>query len=179
MVFTGSESYGNRSKMTEEKMKEKNGEHPLGDAAQLILFGLFLLIWILDSFILQRSTFLAETIPLVLRLIILGLALLAAAYLFKSGHVVVSGEQRPTTVVSSGAFRYVRHPLYLGSILVYLGLTVSTASLYCLALMGGIVFFYNYIAGYEEKLLEVKMGEAYVAYQKRTAKWIPHFGKKT
>lgn len=164
--------------MTVAKMKEKNGEHPLGDAAQLILFGLFMVVWILDSFFLHRSTFLADNIPLVIRLLFLGAALAAAVYLFKSGHVVVSGEQRPTTVVSSGAFRYVRHPLYLGSILVYLGLTVSTASLFCLALMGAIVLFYNYIAGYEERLLEVKMGEAYVAYQKRTGKWIPHLGKK-
>ena len=159
-------------------MKEKNGEHPLGDAAQLVLFGLFMVIWILDSFILHRSTFLAETIPLVLRLIILGLALVAAAYLFKSGHVVVSDDKRPTEVVSIGAFRYVRHPLYLGSFLIYFGMTVSTASLFCLILLVVIVVFYNYIAGYEEKLLEVKFGEAYVAYQKNTGKWLPHLGKK-
>ena len=159
-------------------MQEKNGEHPLGDAGQLILFGIFLITWILDSFVLHRSTFLATTIPLAFRLIILGVALITAFYLFKSGHVVVIGDQRPTEVVSSGAFRYVRHPLYLGSILVYFGLTVSTASLFCLALLVVIVLFYNYIAGYEEKLLEVKMGGAYVAYQKSTGKWIPHLGKK-
>jgi protein-S-isoprenylcysteine O-methyltransferase Ste14 len=159
-------------------MRERNGEHPLGDAGQLILFGLFLVIWILDSFILQRSTFLAHDIPLVIRLVFLGVALFAAVYLLKSGHVVVSGEQRPTTVVSCGAFRYVRHPLYLGGILIYLGLTVSTASLFCLALLVVIALFYNYIAGYEETLLEIKLGQAYIAYQKKTGKWIPHFGKK-
>lgn len=159
-------------------MQEKNGEHPLGDAGQLILFGVFMVLWILDSFVLHRSTFLANTIPLALRLIILGVALITAFYLFKSGHVVVTGDQRPTEVVSSGAFRYVRHPLYLGSILVYFGLTVSTASLFCLALLVVIVLFYNFIAAYEEKLLEVKMGGTYVAYQKSTGKWIPRLGKK-
>jgi protein-S-isoprenylcysteine O-methyltransferase Ste14 len=159
-------------------VKEKNGEHPLGDAGQIALFGLFAVIWILDSFILQRSTFLADRIPLLIRLIILGAALAAAFYLFKTGHVVVSGEQRPTTVVSSGAFRHVRHPLYLGSILIYIGFTVSTASLFCLGLLAIIVVFYNYIAGYEEKLLEEKFGEAYVAYQKNTGKWVPQLGKK-
>jgi protein-S-isoprenylcysteine O-methyltransferase Ste14 len=164
--------------MTEVKIKEKNGEHPLGDAGQLMFFGLFLIIWILDSFILHQSTFLAETIPLELRLMILGLALVAAAYLFKSGHVVVSGEQRPTEVVASGAFRYVRHPLYLGSILVYLGLTISTASLFCLALLVVIVLFYDYIGGYEEKLLEAKFGQAYIAYEKNTGKWVPGISKK-
>ena len=164
--------------MTDVKIKEKNGEHPLGDAVQLSLFGLFMIIWILDSFILHRSTFLTAYIPLVLRLIILGLSLAAAAYLFKSGHVVVSGDQRPTTVVTSGAFRYVRHPLYLGSILIYFGMTVSTASLFCLALLAVIILFYNYIAGYEEKLLETKMGEVYIDYEKKTGKWMPHLGKK-
>ena len=171
-------SPGHAGPNEKRKLKEKNGEHPLGDAGQLILFGLFLVIWILDSFILHRSTFLADRIPLVIRLIILGAALAAAFYLFKSGHVVVSGEQRPTTVVSSGAFRYVRHPLYLGSILIYFGFTVSTASLFCLGLLVVIVVFYNFIAGYEEKLLEVKFGEAYVAYQKNTGRWVPCPGKR-
>jgi protein-S-isoprenylcysteine O-methyltransferase Ste14 len=94
------------------KLKEQNGEHPLGDAGQLIVFGVFMVIWSLDSFILHRSTFLADNIPLAIRLIFLGAALAAAFYLFKSGHVVVSGDQRATEVVSTGAFRYVRHPLY-------------------------------------------------------------------
>jgi protein-S-isoprenylcysteine O-methyltransferase Ste14 len=159
-------------------MQEKKGEHPLGDAGQLILFGVFLITWILDSFILHRSTVLANIIPLTIRLTILGAALIIAFYLFKSGHVVVSGDQRPTQVVSTGAFRYVRHPLYLGSILIYFGLTVSTASLVCLGLLVVIILFYNYIASYEEKLLKVKMGEAYTAYQKSTGKWIPRLGKK-
>jgi protein-S-isoprenylcysteine O-methyltransferase Ste14 len=158
-------------------MKEKKGEHPLGNALQMALLGLFLVVWILDSFILQRSTFLSDHIPLAFRLVFLGLILIIAAYLFKSGHAVVSHEQRPTAVVSSGAFRYVRHPLYLGSMLIYCGLTVSTASLFCLALLVAIVLFYNYIAGYEEKLLETKLGAAYTAYKKKTGKWIPRFNK--
>ena len=58
-------------------------------------------------------------------------------------------------------------------------MTVSTASLFCLALLVVIILFYNYIAGYEEKLLETKMGAAYVEYKMRTGKWMPHFGKKS
>ncbi|MGD9240519.1 MAG: isoprenylcysteine carboxylmethyltransferase family protein [Desulfobacterales bacterium] len=159
-------------------MKEKNGEHPLGDAGQLILFGVFLVIWILDSFGLHQSTFLSKYIPLVIRLIILGVAVGTALYLFKSGHVVVTPDQRSTKVVSSGAFRYVRHPLYLGSIFIYLGLTVSTASLFCLGLLVVAILFYNYIAGYEEKLLEIKWGKAYIAYKENTGKWMPRFVKR-
>ncbi|MDJ0986139.1 MAG: isoprenylcysteine carboxylmethyltransferase family protein [Desulfobacterales bacterium] len=159
-------------------MQAKKGEHPLGDAGQLILFGVFLITWILDSFVLHRSTFLVNSIPLVLRLAFLVTALVIAFLLFKSGHVAVIGDQRPSRIISSGAFGYVRHPLYLGSILVYLGLTVSTASLFCLALLVVIVLFYNTIADYEEKLMETKFGQDYITYRQNTGRWLPRLGKK-
>lgn len=154
-------------------MREKNGEHPFGHAGQLISLVVFLFIWIGDSFFLRRSTFLSEYMPLYISLIILGLALIAAVYFFKSGHVVISHDKRPDSVVATGAFRYVRHPIYLAVILIYLGLTVSTLSLFSLAILVGILIFYNYIAGYEEKLLEARFGAEYREYKKRTGKWAP------
>ncbi|MFZ5450581.1 MAG: methyltransferase family protein [Thermodesulfobacteriota bacterium] len=157
-------------------MEEKNGEHPYGDLGQLIFLGLFLMVWVADSFFLHLSTFPAAFIPLALRLVVLGGALVTAAYLVKSGHVVVSHGERPTSVVSTGAFRYVRHPLYLGCILFYLGLTVSTVSLVALALLVIICIFYNFLADYEEKLLERKFGEEYRQYKNKTGKWLPGLG---
>ena len=159
-------------------MKEKNGEHPFGDAGQLISLGVFLAVWIADSFFLHISTFLSDYVPLYIRLVILGLALIIAIYLFRSGHVVISGEQRPNNVVATGAFRYVRHPLYLAGILTYLGMIVSTLSLFSFAVFIGILVFYNYIASYEEKLLEAKFGEDYPDYKKRTGKWLPGIGRE-
>ena len=158
-------------------MKEKNGEHPFGDAGQLVLLGLFLVVWIGDSFFLGKSTFLSNYVPLYIRLVILGLALITAAYLFISGHVVVSHGQRPAGVVSTGAFGYVRHPLYLGNILFYIGLSLSTASLFSFALLVVIFVFYNYIASYEEKLLDQRFGEPYKVYKKKTGKWVPRIGR--
>jgi protein-S-isoprenylcysteine O-methyltransferase Ste14 len=157
-------------------MKEKKGEHPAGDAVQLILLAVFLLIWIGDSFFLRGTTALSRHVPLLLRLSITALCLVVAIFLSRSGHVVVSGQERPSTVVSTGAFRYVRHPLYLASILFYLGLAISTASLICLALLAVIISFYNYIATYEEKLLEKRFGEDYMNYKKGTGKWLPRVG---
>lgn len=163
--------------MTYVNMKEKNGEHPFGDTGQLISLGVFVVVWIGDSFFLRQSTFLSNYVPLYVRLVILGLALITAVYLFRSGHVVVCHEQRPNSVVTTGAFRYVRHPLYLASVLTYLGLTVSTLSLFSLAILVGIFIFHNYIASYEEGLLEAKFGEEYREYKKKTGKWIPKIGK--
>lgn len=158
-------------------MKDKNGEHPFGDAGQLILLGVFVLVWVGDSFFLRISTFLSAYIPLHIRLIILVLPIITALYLFRSGHIVVDREHKPDKVITNGAFKYVRHPLYLASILTYLGLTVSTLSLISLALLLGIFFFYNYIASYEEKLLGAKFGDEYMKYREKTGKWIPKIGK--
>jgi protein-S-isoprenylcysteine O-methyltransferase Ste14 len=157
-------------------MIEKNGEHPFGDSGQLILLVLFLLIWVVDSFFLRISTFLSDDFSLLTRLVILSLALIAAVYLIRSGHAVVSHGQHPSGVVSTGAFQYVRHPLYLGSIMFYLGLAVSTASLFSLVLVVLIFIFYNFIASYEEKLLEDRFHEEYRNYKIKTGKWVPRIG---
>jgi protein-S-isoprenylcysteine O-methyltransferase Ste14 len=157
-------------------MKEKDGEHPYGDTGQVILLGLFLLVWAGDSFFLHLSTLLADYLPRYIRLTFLFCSLALAAFLFKSGHVVVSQAQRPSGLVSTGAFKYVRHPLYLGCIVFYLGLVLSTASLFSLVLWVMICIFYNYLASYEEKLLESKLADNYRIYKENTGKWLPRLG---
>jgi protein-S-isoprenylcysteine O-methyltransferase Ste14 len=156
-------------------MKKKNGEHPFGDAGQLVLAGLFLVAWVVDSFVLRETTFLSDYFPLSIRLITMATALILALLLMRSAHFVVSQEQRPDHVVTAGAFRYVRHLLYLASLLTYFGLAISTASLFSLALLVGIFIFYDYIGSYEEALLEAKFGEQYRQYKTRTGKWTPKF----
>lgn len=156
-------------------LREKDGEHPYGDLGQLLLLILFLIIWVGDSFILHGSTFLAAYLPLSLRLPVAAMALVAAFFLVKAGYVVVSHGRAPSPMVSSGVFRYVRHPLYLGCLLFYFSLAAATASLFSLACLAGIFLFYNFIAGYEEKLLEAKFGEAYRTYKQKTGKWLPKF----
>lgn len=155
------------------KSRKKTANTLTGDAGQLILLGLFLIVWVGDSFFLHLSTFLTDYLPWYIRLIFLVSCLAAAAFLFKSGHGVVSHSQRSSGLVSAGAFKYVRHPLYLGCILFYLGLALSTASLFSLALWVAICIFYNYLASYEEKLLEAKFGESYIIYKEQTGKWMP------
>lgn len=159
------------------KNERKNGEHPFSDAGQLISFVLFLVVWVADSFFLCISTFLSNCVPLYIRLVILGLTLLGAIYLFRAGHVVVSHEQRPEGVVSTGAFRHVRHPLYLASILAYLGLSIAPASLLSLGLLVGIFIFHNYLASYEEALLVERFADDYKRYKEVTGKWVPRIGR--
>jgi protein-S-isoprenylcysteine O-methyltransferase Ste14 len=51
-------------------------------------------------------------------------------------------------------------------------------SLFSLVLLVGIFIFHNYIASYEEKLLEGRFGEEYRSYKKKTGKWVPRIGKE-
>jgi len=159
-------------------MKEQKGEHPFGDTGQMILAVLFLSVWVADSFFLRKTTFLSTYLPLPFRLLILILALIMAVWLVRSAHFIVDHEHRPDHVVTTGAFWYVRHPLYLASMLFYFGLAASTVSLVSLTLLVGIFIFYNYIASYEEVLLEAKFGESYQKYKTETSKWVPKLGIK-
>jgi protein-S-isoprenylcysteine O-methyltransferase Ste14 len=157
--------------------KEKNGEHPAGDSGQIVLLSLFLVVWALDSFLLRWTTFPAGHVSPYIRLPLMAAVLALGIILARSGHVVVNGDERPNSVVESGAFRYVRHPLYLGSLLFYLALTISTGSLVSLALLVVIFLFYNFLAGYEEKLMLKRFGDKYENYMKKTGRWIPTSGR--
>ena len=158
-------------------MKERKGEHPYGDAGQLILLGAFLLIWIADSFFLHASTPRSDYFPLHVRLPIAGLALLAIFYLQRSGYIAV--RQRGRAILTTGAFQHVRHPLYLGILLFYFVLVLITASFLSLGLLVAIFAFYDYIAGYEERIMEEKFGDAYREYKRRTGKWVPRIGRRS
>ncbi len=130
-------------------------------------------MWLGDSFFLRLSTFLAAYLPRYIRLTFLVACLAGGAFLVKSGHAVASQGPSPSGPRSAGAFKYVRHPLYLGSILFYLGLALGTFSLFSLLLWVAICIFYNYLASYEERLLEARFGESYRSYREKTGKWLP------
>lgn len=157
-------------------MSDKNGEHPLGHIGQMLSFAVFLVVWVADLFVLHLSTFPARYVPFPVRLAIMALFLVAAAYLFRSGHEAGGHDRPKDRVIETGGFRYVRHPMYLASLLVYLGLTIVTGSILALAVWVGIFLFFNFIASFEEKLLEEKFGDIYKSYKARTGKWIPRIG---
>jgi protein-S-isoprenylcysteine O-methyltransferase Ste14 len=161
--------------MTETALKEKDGEHPFGHAGQLISFVAFVAVWAADSFFGRWSTSPARDVPLAARLALFGLALVVAVSLIRSAAGVHHIEGQSDHVVTTGAFRFVRHPIYLGVMLVYLGLGLATASLLSLTVLVCIFFYYNYIAGYEERLLVARFGQAYKEYKARTGKWVPKF----
>jgi len=150
------------------------GEHKWGDRGQLILLFLFLGIWITDSFILHFSTFLLEIIPDFLRIVVAGIILISGWYLARNGMKSVFGTERSEPkVISTGAFNIVRHPIYTGAILFYLGATVITLSVASAAFLIPIIIFYILIARYEEGILTNEFGEEYLKYKRKTGLLFP------
>lgn len=154
-------------------MDKTNGEHPFGDMGQILALIVFMGVWITDSFIFHMSTFLSNEIHFYIRLSIMAGMLITAFYLFCSGHQVVPRIKKTEDLITTDAFRYVRHPLYLASLATYFSLSISTVSLLSMTILVGIFIFHDYIATYEEKLLEIKYGYVYTQYKEKTGKWTP------
>jgi protein-S-isoprenylcysteine O-methyltransferase Ste14 len=156
-------------------------EHPRGDLGQIIFAAAFLIVWALDSFIFRLTTFPAASVSLYVRVPVTALLIGTGIYLAVKGHRVVFGEVRePPAVIRNGVFSYTRHPLYLSTILLYLGLVVLTMSLASLILWVIICVFYDRISAYEEVRLAERFGEEYSEYTKQVPRWLPRpggFGK--
>ena len=152
--------------------KDLAGEHPKGDLGQGIFLVMFLVVWILDSFIFHFSTGLTGSIPFYFNLIfMIGFFTIAYIFIVKGLKIVFVEVRDPPRVIKTGVFLLTRHPVYLGSIFIYLGLILMTLSLISLALLGVIFIFYNYIASYEEQLLINMFGQDYLDYKKKVPKW--------
>jgi protein-S-isoprenylcysteine O-methyltransferase Ste14 len=155
------------------------GEHDSGDLGQLILLVIFLIIWISDSFFLKYSTLSSDTIPNIVRMVIGFPILIISGILAKYGLGIVFGEIREKPeIIEKGVFKIVRHPIYLGSILLYLGMIVLTCSIASAILWIIIVIFYYYISKYEEILLLKEFGIDYKNYMERVPMLIPMKFKK-
>jgi len=150
------------------------GEHRFGDAGQLILACLFFSIWIADTFILQYSTFLNGIVPLGLRVPAGIILIVLAFYLSLTGLSIVFGKERiKPGVIREGVFGRVRHPVYLGEILLYLGLLLFSISLVSTVVWFAAILFLHSISRYEEKLLLNRFGDEYKAYIREVPMWLP------
>lgn len=81
-----------------------------------------------------------------------------------------------TYLVISGPFAYVRNPLYVGNILMYLGLGIMSMSLFPYLQIVAIIFFiiqYYFIVKEEEGFLITKFGKDYKNYLQNVPRFLP------
>jgi protein-S-isoprenylcysteine O-methyltransferase Ste14 len=77
-------------------------------------------------------------------------------------------------LVTYGIFSWMRNPLYVGNLLIWIGFVVGSGVLWFLPI--AIVLFaieYTLIVRYEEGVLESIFGAEYLAYKARTPRWFP------
>lgn len=114
--------------------------------------------------------------PIVLGLIItvtgqfIRAATIGLAYIIRGGR---DGKVYAEELVTQGIFNHCRNPLYVGNILMLLGVGVLSDSLIYIAILIPLfLFIYQSIVLAEENFLRSKFGAQYDAYARRVPRWL-------
>jgi protein-S-isoprenylcysteine O-methyltransferase Ste14 len=102
-----------------------------------------------------------------------GLALVAwATVTFRRAGTTVQPHRRADRLVTDGPFHWRRHPIYMGHVLIFLGLAELTHNIWLVILAaayGPAVYWLAILP--EERHLEARFGQAYLDYKERTRRW--------
>ncbi len=77
------------------------------------------------------------------------------------------------TLITTGAYRYIRHPLYTSLLLLGLGVFLKDPSLPGVGLLGTTILGVVLTAHIEEEYTLIRFGEAYRTYIDKTNRFIP------
>ena len=98
---------------------------------------------------------------------------LAADRLFKQHETTVKPFEKSTFLIVSGVYRISRNPMYLGFVLVLLGIATIMGSLSpwivvpVFAVLMDVVFIQT-----EERMMAAEFGESWLAYKARVRRWL-------
>jgi protein-S-isoprenylcysteine O-methyltransferase Ste14 len=84
----------------------------------------------------------------------------------------------PKEFITTGFYRHIRNPIYLGALLVLVGhILWSGSGLVILYFLCYVIAFHILITVFEEPVLRNRFGMAYEEYLKQVPRWIPRFDK--
>ena len=95
----------------------------------------------------------------------------AAAYLRSS--VVHDGQLHTDALVASGPYRYVRNPLYIGGLLLSVGMGMVASRTGAIVIIGGALAITLALIDAEERHLTAAQGESYAAYRRSVPRLVP------
>lgn len=90
----------------------------------------------------------------------------------------LSSSEKSPILITTGLYSRVRHPLYLGLILIFLGYVLVSASYTAIVHFSCLVLYLPFGMYFEEKNLVDQFGQAYQNYQKSVPMILPRWGKK-
>ncbi len=154
-------------------------EIPHGHIYHAVIPIVFILIWFLDSNILKISTILNDFVPFIIRLILfISVLCIALIFIELSHRILFKSHKPPDSLITNGILGYVRNPMYSGILLIYVAFIFLSISLISIAFFILVFLVYNWMANFEENILENMFGDEYIQYKKRVRKWIPNPFKK-
>jgi protein-S-isoprenylcysteine O-methyltransferase Ste14 len=160
------------------ELKDKDSEKreiPRSHLYHALLPIIFIIVWVLDSKILELSTFLGEIVPFIVRAALFAVFLGTAIILMGLSHKALFNEGPPDVLLTGGIFSYTRNPMYLGILFIYVAFIALSVSLISVALFVFVFYAYTKMVNYEEDILEKLFNKEYKEYKERVPKWIPHF----
>jgi protein-S-isoprenylcysteine O-methyltransferase Ste14 len=112
----------------------------------------------------------------------LGLALMVVGAWFRVGPMFLLGRrftwpvasQEPHPLLTTGLYRHIRHPSYLGGFVGGIGWVLVFRSGLGLILVALLVPMMKLVVDAEEALLAAEFGESYETYRRRTWRFIPY-----
>ena len=119
----------------------------------------------------HRGVITAGATALTIAIAAVALRVWGASYLTAS--TVWDQKAHADVLVQSGPFAFVRHPLYLGNILLALGLGAAAPLAGWIFIAAATVLFVAALIRYEEAILKQRHGSAYDAYRRSVPSLLP------
>jgi len=158
-------------------MAEKQIDHP--NINKNIHPPVVALLYILGALLLGRFVVIPLGVPAILRNI--GFALTFIGFLFGVGAFIEFRKARTTLdphgsvkqIVTSGVYRFTRNPIYLGFLLMVIGLPLNSGNYWGIIISPFFVTTLNrLVIEKEEAYLEKKFKEQYTGYRLRVRRWV-------
>ena len=136
-------------------------------------------MFIVIAYFLGRFAPLPFVAPVILRYF--GLAMTLVGFLLGIGSLIEFRKARTTldphgsarNLVTTGIYRFTRNPIYLGFLLMVIGLPLNSGLYWGIVMAPFYVLLMNrLIIEHEEKYLEKKFGKNYTVYKSRVRRWL-------
>lgn len=142
-------------------------------AAAAVVLGL-LLDWLLPAYLLRVLLSFPERMVIGIVLMAGGVALIIPANLaFREAGTNAEPWKPSLTIVTGGVFRWLRNPMYVGGIILLVGLAILLASdwMMVMTIITALILHFGVVKR-EERYLEAKFGDAYRRYMNA----VPRYG---
>jgi protein-S-isoprenylcysteine O-methyltransferase Ste14 len=140
---------------------------------------LLALLHVVLAFLLTRLIPLPLSVPPILQtvgflLVILGFLLgVAALIAFRRAGTTLQPRGRVAQLVTSGIYSFTRNPVYLGFLLILIGISLDSGSYWGILLAPVLVILFNqFVIRPEEEYLASKFGEQFTSYKAKVRRWL-------